>query len=183
MIRRSMHVVAAVALALVACRDAQSPPVAAQPLLPDSAEQMFFRAHLVLTDNGVRRADVRADTALAYDANTRYELFRVTTTFYSAEGAQDAILTSDRGSHLLRTGAMEARGHVVVVSSDGRTLESPHLKFDPSRNEISSDSAFTLTEGERVTRGIGFVSNPEMTNMRILRGAQMSGTEVTIPPR
>jgi LPS export ABC transporter protein LptC len=170
-------------LLLVACRDSQSPPIAQQSLLPDSAEQMYFGVNLVLTDNGVRRAEVRSDTALAYDDNTRYELFRVTTRFYTTEGEQNAVLTSDQGTHLLRTGAMEARGHVVVVGSDGRTLESPHLKFDPARNEITSDSAFTMTEGERVTRGIGFVSNPEMTNMRILRGAQMSGTEVRIPPK
>jgi LPS export ABC transporter protein LptC len=181
--RTRLRRLAGMMLLAVACRDAQSPPVSEHSLLPDSAEQMIFGAHLTLTNQGVRRANVRADTTLTYDDNTRYELFRVTTTFYTTEGEQNALLTSDRGTHLTRTGAMEARGHVVVIGTDGRTLESPQLKFDPSRNEISSDSAFTLTEGERVTRGIGFVSNPEMTNLRILRAAQMSGTPVTIPPR
>jgi hypothetical protein len=78
---------------------------------------------------------------------------------------------------------MEARGNVVVISSEGKRLDSPHLKYDPSRNEISSDSAFTLTEGERVTKGVGFVSNPEMTNMRILAAAQVTGSQVKIPRR
>ena len=40
-----------------------------------------------------------------------------------------------------------------------------------------------LTEGERVTKGIGFVSNPDMTNMRILAAAQVTGTQVKIPRR
>jgi LPS export ABC transporter protein LptC len=107
----------------------------------------------------------------------------VSATFFTPTGEQDAVLTALRGVHNSRLGSMEARGNVVVVSRDGERLESPHLKFDPQRNEISSDSAFTLTEGERVTKGIGFVSNPDMTNMRILRAAQVSGTPVTIPRR
>ena len=78
---------------------------------------------------------------------------------------------------------MEARGNVVVVSKEGKQLNSPHLRYDPSRNEISSDSAFTLTEGERITKGVGFVSNPDMTNMRILAGAQVTGADVKIPRR
>lgn len=171
------------AIVLAGCRDTQSPPVAEASLLPDTAEQMMIGASLVLTDNGVLRAQVRADTALTYDDNTRTELKKVTTTFHSTTGEQDAVLTSNQGTHLLRTGGMEARGNVLVTAKDGRVLATAHLKYDPARNEISSDSAFTLTEGERVTSGIGFVSNPEMSNMRILRSAQMSGTPVTIPKR
>lgn len=183
MTRAPLLVPAVAALLATACRDAQSPPVADASLLPDSAEQMMFGAYLTLTHDGVRRADVRADTALTYEDNARTELRVVRTVFYTTEGEQNAVLTSDQGTHHLRLGWMEARGHVVVVSQDGRTLETPHLRFDPQRNEISSDSAFTLTEKERVTQGIGFVSNPEMTNMRILRAAQVSGAPVTIPRR
>jgi len=183
MTRAPVLVLALATLAATGCRDAQSPPVADSSLLPDSAEQMMFGVSFVLTDQGIRRAEVRADTALTYEDNTRTELRVVRTIFYTPTGEQNAVLTSDRGTHRLRLGSMEARGHVVVVSEDGRTLETAHLKFDPTRNEISSDSAFTLTERERVTQGVGFVSNPEMTNMRILRAAQVSGTPVTIPKR
>jgi LPS export ABC transporter protein LptC len=169
--------------ALAACGDTPAPPVAKQSLLPDSAEQMLFGIEVTLTDAGVRKAIVKADTLLMYDDNTREELRKVTARFFTTSGEQQAVLTSDRGTHSSRLGTMEARGNVVVVSSDGKQLVSPHLKFDPSRNEISSDSAFTLTEGERVTKGIGFVSNPDMTNMRILAAAQMTGTQVKIPRR
>ena len=167
---------------LSACGDTQAPPVA-QTLLPDSAEQMMFGIELMLTDAGVRRASVKSDTLLMYDQNTREELRKVIARFFTTAGEQEAVLTSDQGTHSSRLGTMEARGNVLVISSEGKRLESPHLKYDPSRNEISSDSAFTLTEGERVTKGIGFVSNPDMTNMRILAGAQMTGQQVKIPRR
>lgn len=169
------------ASALVACGDSQGPPVINQAVLPDSAEQMAFGVDFNLTDGGVRKASVRADTLLFYEDNTREELRTVTARFFTPEGRQQAVLTSNEGTHSSRLGTMEARGNVLVVAEDGKKLESPHLKYDPTRNEISSDSAFTLTEGERVTKGVGFVSNPDMTNMRILAGAQMTGTQVKIP--
>ena len=166
-----------------ACGDTQGPPVIHRNLIPDSAEQILFNIELTLTDEGVRRAVIQSDTLLTYEDNTREELRKVTARFYSEAGEQEAILTSLQGAHNSRLGSMEARGNVVVVSKEGKQLNSPHLKYDPNRNEISSDSAFTLTEGERVTKGVGFVSNPDMTNMRILAGMQVMGADVRIPRR
>jgi LPS export ABC transporter protein LptC len=180
----SIRVALSVALTTVvlACGDSQGPPVVAQSVLPDSAEQMAIGVDFNLTEDGVRKAAVRADTSLFYDDNTRQELRKITARFFTPQGEQQAVLTSSEGSHSTRLGTMEARGNVVVVANDGKKLESPHLKYDPNRNEIASDSAFTLTEQDgRVTKGVGFVSNPDMTNMRILAGAQMTGTQVKIP--
>jgi LPS export ABC transporter protein LptC len=174
---------AVAAITAVACSDTQAPPVSQEMLLPDSAEQMLFGVSLILTDGGVRRAIVKSDTLLTYDDNTRNELFKVNATFYTPAGEQEAVLTALKGTHSSRLGSMEARGDVLVVAADGERLTTPHLKYDPSRNEISSDSAFTLTEGARVTKGVGFVSNPDMTNMRILAGAQITGQDVRIPRR
>ena len=164
-----------------ACGDTQGPPVIQRSLIPDSAQQILFGVKLNLTDEGIRRAVVETDTLLTYDDNTREELRKVTARFYNPAGEQEAILTSLQGAHNQRLGTMEARGNVVVVSKEGKRLNSPHLKYDPNRNEISSDSAFTLTEGNRVTKGVGFVSNPDMTNMRILAAAQVMGADVRIP--
>ena len=164
-----------------ACGDTQGPPVAQKSLIPDSAEQVLYGVEFYLNDKGVRRAVVATDMLLSYDDNTREELKRVTARFYNPAGEQEAILRSIEGSHNSRIGTMEARGDVVVVSKEGKTLNTPQLKYDPNKNEISSDSAFTLTEGETITRGVGFVSNPEMTNMRILAGAQRVGNTVKIP--
>lgn len=172
-----------VALCAAACTDTQAPPVTQEMLLPDSAEQMLFGVSLILTDGGVRRAVVKSDTLLTYDDNTRNDLRKVDATFYTNAGEQEAVLTALTGTHSTRLGTMEARGDVLVVAADGQRLTTPHLKYDPSRNEISSDSAFTLTEPSRVTKGVGFVSNPDMTNMRILAGAQVTGQDVRIPRR
>ena len=164
-----------------ACGDTQAPPVINRNLIPDSAEQILIGVEFNLTDEGIRRAAIVADTLLTYDSNSRDELRKVTARFYNVAGEQEAVLTSLQGAHSSRLGTMEARGNVVVVSKEGKTLNSPHLKYDPNKNEISSDSAFTLTEGERITKGVGFVSNPDMTNMRVLAGLQVTGADVRIP--
>lgn len=181
---RPLKVLLAIAIVgQAACQEPKSPPVVSGALLPDSAEQMMFGVRFKLTDAGVQRAELEADTALLYGQGTRTELKRVKTTFFTATGDKDATLTSLEGTYHLRVQSMEARGNVVVVSTDGKKLETQQLRYDPTRNEVSSDSAFVLTEVGGVSSGIGFVSDPDMTQIRVLRAARTTGRNVTIPKR
>lgn len=165
-----------------ACKDAAPPAVVQANVVPDSADQVLFGVKFFLTDGGIRRAELAADTAFMYDENTRTELRTVNTTFYKVSGEKDAVLTSRAGSYNVRLGNMEARGDVVVVSTDGRKIQTPHLRFDPSRNEIASDSSFVITEPNgRVTEGIGFIGDPDLNNVRVLRSTRSRGSQITIP--
>lgn len=172
-----------VAAAVAACENSQEPPVAQQTVLPDSAEQMLIGVDFFLTDGGIRRAEVIADTAYMYDQNTRSELRVVRTKFYNPDGRESATLTSRQGSYNMRLNTMEGRGNVVVVTPEGRRLETQQLRYDPGHDEVSSDSAFTLTEPDRVTTGIGFTSDPEMNNIKVLRALKTTGQAITIPKK
>ena len=165
-----------VPLAITACDDSRQPPVVPTSAMVDSADQVLFKARSLLTDRGLLRAELLADTGFFFDDNTRMELRKVHVTFFTTTGQKNAVLDSREGTYQTRTGRMEARGNVVVVSVDGRRLTSQQLMFDQVKNQISSDSAFVLTEPGRVLRGIGFVSDPDMTNVRVLKGA--SGTTI-----
>lgn len=173
----------AVACLIAACDEQTAPPLAKESVIPDSAEQMAFSVTVHLTDAGVRRAQLKADTMLVYDEGTRMQVHGVHTTFFTDAGVQNAILTSQWGTYHVRLQTMEARGNVVVTTTDGRKLETPQLRYDPARNEVSSDSAFRMTDPDRVTEGIGFVSDPDLTTIRILRAAKLSGQSVTVPKR
>jgi LPS export ABC transporter protein LptC len=81
------------------------------------------------------------------------------------------VLTARHGTSNTRTNNMIARKNVVVVSEDGRRLTTEELIYNQQRNEISSDSAFVLTEPNRRLEGIGFRSDPNMKNIKILKGA------------
>ena len=162
---------AALAIAsVVACSSKKQPPVATHSPLADSADQVMYGARFNLTDKGLERAQLEADTAYFFEDNTRIELEKVHTTFYTATGAKDAVLTSQHGTYNSRTSNMVARKDVVVVSEDGRRLTTPELLYSQQKNEISSDSAFVLTEPDRRMEGIGFRSDPNMKNIKVLKG-------------
>jgi len=175
--------VASVATASLAaaCEEKTAPPVVARSAMADSADQVMYGAHFNLTDNGLARAELQSDTAFFFDDNTRVELRKVETTFYTTSGARDAYLTSRRGTYNSRQGTMVARGDVVVITEEGRQLTTPELKYDQAMNEIASDSAFVLTEPGRRLEGIGFRSDPNMQNVQILRTKSGTTGAVTLP--
>jgi hypothetical protein len=76
---------------------------------------------------------------------------------------------------------MVARDSVIVVTEEGRRLVTPELKYDQALNQISSDSAFVLTEPGRSLSGIGFRSDPNMQNVRILKTKSGTTGSVTLP--
>ena len=172
--------IAAIA-ATAACTEKTAPPIEKKSALADSADQVMFGAHFNLTDAGLSRAELLADTAYFFDDNTRIELRKVETTFYTTSGARDAYLTSERGTYNNRTSQMIAQGKVVVITEEGRRLTTPMLKYDQTSNEIASDSAFVLTEPGRRLEGIGFRSDPNMQNIQIFRTKSGTTGVVTLP--
>ena len=169
------------AVALGACgSDGQAPPVATNAEA-DSADQVLFGVRMLLTGSGVQRGELFADTMFMYDDNTRADLRRVRANFFTQAGVKDGTLTAKRGTYYIRLGSMEGRGDVVVTTETGRKLETPHLRYDPGTNEITSDSTFVFTEPERRLQGIGFVTDPQMNAFRVLSNAKASGKSLPLP--
>jgi LPS export ABC transporter protein LptC len=166
----------------LACTNKKLPPVEAHDPLADSADQVMYPARFNLTDQGLQRAHVDADTAYFFDDNNRMELQGVHATFYTVTGAKDAVLTSRHGTTNTRTNNMIARKDVVVVSEDGRRLTTSELIYNQQKNEISSDSAFVMTEPNRRLAGVGFRSDPNMKNIQILSGTKVIAKGVSTGP-
>jgi LPS export ABC transporter protein LptC len=161
---------AAACAGAAACNEVATPPVGRDSVadsLMAAADQVMFGINTVLTNDGLLRARLSADTALFFDQNSRIELRNVRVTFYDATGRQNSVLTSREGTYNTRLEETEARRDVIVVSNDGRRLTTPQLKYSQVRNEISSDSAFVLTEPNRRLEGIGFTSDPDMRNVQV----------------
>ena len=167
--------------ALAGCRKDSAKIVAKVATTADSADQVLFKMGVVLTDRGVQRADLQADTGYVFDEGTRYELRVVTTTFFNKQGAHDGVLTARRGTYNTRANVMEARQNVVIVGTDGRRLTSPMVRFEQFRNMIVSDSPFVLTEGERRVEGIGFESDPQMLSVKVRKLSRGTGASIILP--
>ena len=161
-------------VALTDCSKTSQPPVVGAAGLADSAEQIMFDVHMVMTDRGVKRGDLFSDTVYVFNDETRFVLRRVRSTFNTETGAPNGTMRGDRGRYDLRQQVLEGWGNVVVTSTDGRRLESNYLKYSQAGNTVSTDSAYTLIRGNDVSRGIGFTSDPNLKNFRCFRACSGS---------
>jgi len=162
----------------VACSDETAHPIASAQLLEMGADYMTIGMDYEMTQAGVRYAHLRADTAFYYADSTQWALRAVEMTVFTTTGAEQATLTSLRGVLDEETEAMIARGDVVMLlpDRDGR-LESAELHYDPVRKRFWSDSATVWIEGSQTSRGTGFESDLEFTNVTV-RGASVRGGRI-----
>lgn len=165
------------ALAL-GCRKTTQPPVVAEATLSDSAEQVLWDIHQFLTENGVKRGDMYADTAFVFNDQTKFVLRNVRGEFTTETGAPNGTMKGDRGTYDLRTHTLEGYGNVRITSTDGKTLTSNHLKYVEATNQVSSDSAFVMRRKTEVQRGIGFTSDP---NLKVFKCLRACGGEALVP--
>jgi LPS export ABC transporter protein LptC len=146
----------------------------------DSADQVLLNMSHYVTNEGIQRSHVRADTAYFYSPSQTAELRNVHITFYDTRGAQTSTLTSREGTYHWRTGDMEARGGVVVVRIDGATLRTEVLRYSQARSQVSSDRPFVFDEPTRHIEGEGFTSDPDFKVVTAVR-PRGTGGKFTLP--
>jgi len=149
---------------LMSCKSGTT--VTATQAVLDSADQVLIGMTHYVTQSGVLRARVRADTAYFFSNTQRAELRNVHVTFYDDTGKPTSTLTSREGTQHWRTGDMEARGNVIVVrDKDGGTMKTEVMYYSQVKNEVSSDKAFVFDGPGRHIEGEGFTSDPEFKNI------------------
>ncbi len=171
-----------VASAAACTQKGSAPPVAAKATLADSAEQVLFNVHTLLTVHGVQRGELFADTAYVFDENSRFELRKVRATFNKSTGEKDGVMSADRGRYNLHQQVLEGFGNVVIVTNDGRRLTSPQLKYMQGLNEVSSDTTFNLIRPGQTLSGVGFRSDPQLNHYTILKAGSSRGS-LLLPPQ
>jgi LPS export ABC transporter protein LptC len=171
-------VLSAALVAVAACGNKGStPPTLAQASLADSAEQVMLGVRTLLTNQGVMRGELFADSAYVFDNSTRFELRKVRATFNTPSGAKDGVMSADRGRYSTSQQVLEGFGHATVTTTSGRKLSSPHLRYNQAANEVSSDSAFTAVQQDgSVVSGIGFRADPQLNHVTILKGTSGRST-------
>ncbi|OLB15147.1 MAG: LPS export ABC transporter periplasmic protein LptC [Gemmatimonadetes bacterium 13_1_40CM_3_69_22] len=166
------------ALAVGACENGIKPT--ATITAADTADQVLVTMSHYVTQAGVQRAHVRADTAYFYSPVQTAELRKVHITFYDPRGAETSTLTAREGTYHWRSGDMEARGNVLVVRTDGATLRTEVLRYSQVRNQVSSDKPFVFDEPNRHIAGEGFTSDPDFKVVTAIR-PKGTGGKFTLP--
>jgi LPS export ABC transporter protein LptC len=163
-----------VLLVSTACQEKGVTPPVTQTAA-DSADQILFGLFHYVTEDGVKRSLVEADTAYLYDATQTAELKKVKVTFYDANGGISSVLTANEGTYLQQTGGMTARGNVIGTSPDGRTLRTTELTYEPNSKKVSTTRAFTFLRNGNTLEGDGFTSDVNFTNIVVNRPRGLEG--------
>ena len=167
-------------LSAVACEDTGVRPTNTVQA-PDSADQVLEGFSHYVTNEGIRRSRVEADTAFFYEPTQITELHRIKVVFFDLKGAEGSTLTAERGTYRWQDGSMEANGNVVVVSPDGRRLSTETLRYDNATNTIMTDKPFSFDRGAEHLEGNSFRSDPDFRNVVTDRPRGVSGEGLLLP--
>ena len=180
--RSALAAILAFATTLGACEESGARPTTTIQA-PDSADQVLEGFSHYVTNDGIRRSRVQADTAYFYEGTQVTNLVNVKVTFYDLKGAESSTLTSKTGLYRWQDGSMEANGKVVVVSPDGRRLATERLRYDNAKNQISTDRRFTFDRGAEHLEGNSFRSDPDFRNVVTdqPRGGGPAGNGMLLP--
>ena len=151
-----------VGVGAAACGDGGEPPT--ELAAPDSVDQVLFGIRHNLTEGGVLRGYLEADTVFVYEGMTA-DLFGVLVHFLTSQGDVSSTVTALGGKYDFRTGDMEAHGDVVATTPDGRRLTTAVLRYDGRRHEISGPDAFRFTAPDGELEGDGFTADPGFKNV------------------
>lgn len=165
---------AVLAVLAAACQDRGIQPTQTV-VTADTADQILYAMQHSITENGIRRSFVEADTAYFYEPTQTVQMVTLNVTFYNDAGEVTSILTADSGDYHWQDGAMTARGNVVGRSQDGgRVLRTSVLRYEPHSKQITSEQPFTFNDRGNLIRGNGFRSDMSFTNFVV---NQPRGTE------
>jgi LPS export ABC transporter protein LptC len=165
---RDVAVLTSFALTSFACSSGVRPT--ATVTAADTADQVLVDMTTYITNEGVVRARVQADSAFFYQATQTAELRKVHITFYDTDGNETSTMTANEGTYHWATGDMEGRGHCVVVGAgDGRTLRTEVMRYRQATNQVTSDQPFVFDGPGRHIEGEGFTSDPSFKNVTATR--------------
>ena len=166
---------------LAACGRAPKPDAVAQvEAAADTADQLMIGLTQYITENGVRKAYLEADTAFLYENAGRADLKKVRVTFFGLTGDTSSVVTGKFGYYDWRSGKMETREDVVVVLSNGGRLTTSVLRYDQARNEVSTDQHYVYVAPDQHMEGEGFTTDPALSQFRTQRPRGKAGA-ITLP--
>ena len=165
-------VFAALALVLLAAPlagCAGEEPVFTTPRAANLPSQEVTDFSLRESDTGRPEWILESKYAATYSSRGLIVANDVTIDFYDSAGEKYSRLTAREGTVQQPQNDMEARGHVVVTTTDGVRIETESLRFLNRQGKIVSEEFVRLERNGDVVTGIGFESDPSLEHFQIKR--------------
>ena len=147
----------------------------------EGADQVMVGVENHITRQGVRQAELEADTAYTFEEAGRLDLKQVKLTFFGEVGDTLGVLTGQSAEYQLEAGDVTVRGDVEVDLRTGERFEAPVLAYISASNQIRADSGYVLTYPDgTVDRGTYVVRDLSTDETRYGEG-RTTTPEVTVP--
>ncbi len=129
-------------------------------------EQQFFDYKLIETEQGIRQWVLKSNEMQKFPNQTDVLLVTVTMDFFR-DGEHFSVLTADSGLANPNTHDVHTWGSVVILTNDGRKLETEELFFDNKTELIHNDVFDRFTRKGDVITGIGLEATPDLEYIEI----------------
>ena len=142
-------------------------------------DQESWGVNIILTDQGMIRAKVMSGHLEKYNEKEFILLdSSVTVDFFDSDEKHTSVLTSDKAEVNQSSNDMKAIGNVVAVSDSGISLYSNTLIWDSKNEKLrTKDKIMITTLDEDTLYGIGFESDSDLENWKIINPSGVTGRE------
>ncbi len=170
------YVITFVYLLVVSCSSEETLELSLDKEIPD---QESWGVTIILTDKGIMRAKIQSEYLEKYNEKSFVFLKKnVSIDFFDSEENHTSILTSEYAEINQKTNNMTAKGNVIAISDSGITLFSEILMWNSQQEKLYTNEKIMITTLEKDTLyGVGFESNADLENWKILNPSGVSGKE------
>jgi LPS export ABC transporter protein LptC len=137
----------------------------------DIPDQQFYDYRLIESAGGIKRWVLESERMEKFADQEEVELFDLRMQFFK-EGEYFSTLTAERGRANLTTKNLFTWGDVLVVTEDGRQLETEELHYDNERGLIHNDVFDRFTRDGDVMTGIGLEATPDLEYFELKEAVQ-----------
>ena len=143
-------------------------------------DQESWGVNIILTDQGMIRAKVRSGHLEKYNEKEFIMLdSSVTVDFFDSYEQHTSVLTSNKAEVNQSSNDMKAIGNVVAVSDSGISLYSETLIWESNDEKLRTKDSIMITTLEKDTLyGVGFESDSDLKNWKIINPSGVTGREL-----
>ena len=154
-------------------------PIENMPSRKGLPDQESWIVNIILTDQGEIRAKVKAGHLEKYNEREFILLDgSVTVDFFDSNEQHTSTLNSNKAEVNQSSNDMKAIGNVVAVSDSGISLYSETLVWDSKNEKLRTKDSIMITTLDKDTLyGIGFESNSDLENWKIINPSGVTGRD------
>lgn len=127
-------------------------------------------AEMLQTENGKLKIKIVASTIERFQDVQPSLVFSngLEVTFYK-DSVVRSVLTANKAEVNEINNTMIASDNVVLVSSEGKRMNTDELIWDEGKNKIYTDKQIIITTAKEIVEGEGFESNPDFSKYSITK--------------